>query len=36
MNAALRAKLRITDGREPEPNAAVLDIQSVENTDAHL
>ncbi len=33
MNAALRTELRVADGREPEPSAAVLDSQSVKTTE---
>jgi putative transposase len=33
MNAALRTELRIADGREPEPSAAILDSQSVKTTE---
>ena len=33
MNAALRAELRILDGRETEPSAAILDSQSVKTTE---
>jgi putative transposase len=33
INAALYAELRKTDGREPEPSAAILDSQSVKTTD---
>jgi len=33
MNQELRAKLRIADGREAEPSAAIIDSQSVKTTD---
>ncbi len=33
MNAALRIELRVANGREPEPSAAVLDSQSVKTTE---
>lgn len=33
MNAALRTELRIANGREPEPSAAILDSQSVKTTE---
>jgi putative transposase len=33
MNAALRTEIRVLDGREPEPSAAVLDSQSVKTTE---
>lgn len=33
MNAALRIELRVLDGREPQPSAAVLDSQSVKTTE---
>lgn len=33
MNAALRTELRVVEGREPEPSAAVLDSQSVKTTE---
>ena len=33
MNAELRTELRVADGRQPEPSAAVLDSQSVKTTE---
>jgi putative transposase len=33
MNAVLRTELRVLDGREPEPSAAVLDSQSIKTTE---
>jgi len=33
INAALRTELRIANGREPEPSAAILDSQSVKTTE---
>lgn len=33
MNAALRTELRVANGREPEPSAAILDSQSVKTTE---
>jgi len=33
LNAALRTDLRVADGREPEPSAAILDSQSVKTTE---
>ncbi len=33
MNAALRTELRVLDGREPQPSAAVLDSQSIKTTE---
>jgi putative transposase len=33
MNTALRTELRILDGREPEPSAAILDSQSIKTTE---
>lgn len=33
LNAALRTELRVAEGREPEPSAAILDSQSVKTTE---
>lgn len=33
LNTALRIELRVADGREPEPSAAILDSQSVKTTE---
>lgn len=33
VNAALRTELRVAEGREPEPSAAILDSQSVKTTE---
>jgi putative transposase len=33
INAALRAEVRVKEGREPEPSAAILDSQSVKTTE---
>ena len=33
MNTVLRTELRIANGREPEPSAAILDSQSVKTTE---
>lgn len=33
INTVLRTELRIANGREPEPRAAILDIQSVKTTE---
>jgi putative transposase len=33
INAELRTELRVADGREPEPSAAILDSQSVKTTE---
>ena len=33
INAELRIELRVADGREPEPSAAILDSQSVKTTE---
>ena len=33
INTALRTELRVADGREPEPSAAILDSQSVKTTE---
>lgn len=33
INAALRTKLRVANGREPEPSAAIIDSQSVKTTE---
>ena len=32
INSALRSELRIADGRQPEPSAAIIDSQSVKTT----
>jgi len=33
INAALRSELRISDGRQPEPSASIIDSQSVKTTE---
>ena len=33
INAALRTELRVTNGRETEPNAAIIDNQSAKTTE---
>jgi len=34
INTALRRKIRIADGRDPEPSAAIIDSQSVKSTES--